>query len=200
MGVSNPNSWQLAYKIGDNDNADPDNCNFDAKDTPRVGIVREAPFMVRIQVKNTGSASEVGVMQLFYNDEESTSGAVMVGAALDGTVQVDSADGLPADNATVNDKTVIEDLSGSYTWQNGMYDDGDGQTSKYSLLVDRFSDLQYCVQLTENAPLGKTYYFFLKSAGGLLNHYDIYAQVQTITGGPKGPLGHPLTGPFRGPI
>ncbi len=200
MAGDRPITTQTSYRIGNNDSGNVDLCSFDALNTKRAGVVKETPFMVRIQLKNTGVLTETGIFQLYYNDENTFIESVQVGALLDGTVQVDSVNGLPVDGVSTYDRTVVEDISNGLSWQYGRYDEVDGQTPGYSLMNDCFTDHQFCVELTANAVPGRTYYFFIKVNGAKINSYANSAQVQTIEGGPKGPLGHPLTGPLRGPI
>ena len=203
MAGGSPNVVQTNYKIGDNDNADPDLCSFDALSTPRANVAKETPFMVRLQVKNTGTGNmgTGSLGELYYNDENVIGGAVQVGTVLDGDVQVDSVDGLPTDGDAVDDKTIIDDLSDapdSLFWLDGKYDDVDAQVGKFTLAIDNFRDLQYCIQFTSLAQNNTTYYFWLIK--NYLDVVDNVAQVQTAPVVPKGVFNHPLNGPFGGPL
>ena len=170
---------QVHWKIGDNDSADPDTCSFDAIDTTRTGQAKTTPFMVRIQVTNTGDAGGSQAWELYYNSSDTTTGAVQVGAALGANVLVDSVGGQPTDGANCDGSTVVYDYSGSYTWQNGEYDEGDGATDKLALGADYYTDFQFSVQFTADAAYSTTYYFFLYFNGGVLDNYSSSAKVAT---------------------
>lgn len=168
---------QVHYKIGNNDNADPDSCSFDTLDTRRGTQPLETPFMVRIQLINAGDGSDRAEVDLYYNDTNNVGTAVQVGVALNGSVQIDSADGLPADGVATNVDDVVFDNTGLWNWQNGIYDDQDGSVGKYELLGIGYTDLQFCVQFTDLAQDGITYYFYIKVGSTVIDTYTKVAQV-----------------------
>ena len=50
-----------------------------------------------------------------------------ISTGFSGTVQVTHVAGQPTDDAVTDVSNKIFDNSGSYTWQDGRYDDGDGE-------------------------------------------------------------------------
>ena len=182
-GPAVPNIEQVHWKIGDNDNADPDGCTFDALDTTRTGQAKSSPFMVRLQITNDGDPALNSIFQLYYNDSDTTTGAVQVGAALDGNVKVDSVLGEPTDQAVTDVSSTVFDNTGSFTWQNGRYDEIDAATEKLLLAENYYTDFQFCVQFTADAANETTYYFFMYEGGVPIQGYNSSAKVTTAVGG-----------------
>jgi hypothetical protein len=154
---------------------------------------------------NNGADQDVSQYQLYYHDEDTAVGAVQVGAELDGNVQVDSFNGTPTDQAPVNDKTVISDQEPTYTWLDGEYDEVDAGVNKFILEADYFTDSQFCVRFTSLAIEEQSYFFFMMRASDVLDGYpaggaEVVVAAAPGEDGPRGPLGHPFHGPFRGPI
>jgi len=176
-GGSGPYLIQDHWAIGDDDNADPDNCTFDTTDTTRTDQAKEENFMIRIQVINDANDSTALQWQLYYNDSDDASTAVQVGTALDSDIQVDSSLGTPAEEAAVGDYDVVFDNTENLTWMDGEYDEIDGGISKFMLEAGKYTDFQFCVQLTELAQDEQTYYFFIRYGGAELDSYQRSAKV-----------------------
>jgi len=171
---------QVHYKIGDNDNANADLCSIDALDTGRVNQALEAPFMIRIQAVQIDVTPTGGEWTLWYNDTDDIDSAVKVGTALDGTIQVDSVNGLPTNEAALVVDDVVNDNTATKTWTNGEYCDQDATTEEIILNEQYYSDFQYCVKFTALAQSEKTYYFYIKIETIELDQYVYVAQVKTI--------------------
>lgn len=168
---SSPNVLQTGWIIGDDDNADPDGCSWDEVNTARTNQAKQENFMVRIQMTNNGGDQDVSQYQLYYNDADTTDGAVQVGAELRGDVHVDSVGGTPLDQAVVNDPEVISDQEPDFTWMDGEYDEVDASLAKFIFEADYFTDSQFCVQFTSLAYDEHSYFFFMMRANDVLDGY-----------------------------
>ena len=176
MGASE--QYQDHFKIGDDDNADPDLCSFDALDTERTGQEKNANFMIRIQVHNAVADSAAAAWNLYYNDEDDPETATKVTTA---STVAKIVDGTPADAVATDDHDVVYDASGSYTWADGEYSESD-DTDKLGLTTDYYTDFQWCVQFDNNAADNTTYYFYVRRADSELDGYSQVAKVKTAEG------------------
>jgi len=197
------NLIQTAGRVGDNDHTDPESCTFDSVGAVRYDQVKLTPFMIRGQVKNAGDLGAGGLWKCYYNDTNNRGTAVQVGAALDGDIQVESVDGLPTDgdNAGTFICGDLTDPPDSLDFQEGKYDEVDASVGKISLSANHFTEHQFCVQFTALAQNDTRYYFWVIPTAGLNDVTGlIRVETEAVASGPKGVLGHPLNGPFRGPV
>lgn len=168
---------QRNYIIGDDDNADPDLCTWDAENTPRIEQIKEANFMLRIQVANDGDAKvDPAIWTFLYNTVNDPDTATQI-TTVSATIAI--SNGTPANLASMDENVCTEQPE---SWINGIYIDTSDSVDK-TMGSNKYFELQCCVQFDDTAEDGQDYYFFMFYNGAKLNGtYDNVAKVTTETG------------------
>lgn len=161
---------QRNYIFAEDDNADPDNCTFDAlENTPRAAQALDINVMVRLQVAEDGGDATLNKeWQLFYNTVDDEDTAVQV-TTLTNPAMVN---GTPADGAAVD----VEKCSAQpEAWMNGLYCESD-ETSKIILGANENTEFQFCIKFTAGAS-GDYYFYIFWNNAKLTGTYDNVAKI-----------------------
>lgn len=160
---------QRNYIFADDDNADPDNCTFDAENTPREAQALDTNVMVRLQVAEDGGDATLSKnWQLFYNTVDNENTATQVTTLTNPAI----VNGTPADAAVVD----VEKCSAQpETWQNGLYSESD-ETGKLLLAANGNTEFQFCIQFTTGAT-GDYYFYLFHDDSKLSGTYDNVAKI-----------------------
>ena len=191
---------QSAFRIctAPGDNADPDNTvvhTWADANVDVTGVVKEAPFFVRIGITVTGDDSANWPYTFYYNTVDDIDTATQIKTDSNVVRIVDDPE-----SAIVNYAETSVSLLGFADVELGQYIDTVNLTEVNKIDQDHTVEMQVCVQFQADADDGTDYYFFVKRDGEVLDKYTEVPKIRTVGDGPKGPLGHPLHGPFRGPI
>jgi hypothetical protein len=176
---------QYSWVIGDNDNATPDSCTWDTEKVKRTGQAKEAPFMIRIRVDETGGNPSLSKNWQLYGYTSDTPGSATLIDTGTTTAWAQIVGGEPTHGAATGDIADLTDPTG--TFQAGEYSESD-ETEKLLLAAGDFTDFQFCLQFTTSATGLATYYFFVRYNDGALNAHtgggaqvEVAASVQTLT-------------------
>lgn len=154
------------WRIGDDDNSDPDSCTWRGScGSSGYTYAKETPFQVRLTVSNTGNKTSGSITwSLYYN---TTDDRTVVGGALQVTTSsnvIRIVSGTPTDGAA----TDTQVCAGTGTRKDGEYNDANDTITNFELTgtdsTAQWSELQFCVQFQSDATADQTYYFFLYPA------------------------------------
>lgn len=157
--MGQPTLDQESWRIGDDDNADPDACTWRGScGSAGYSYPINTPFMVRITVANKGNkTSGSETWSLWRSANAST--PVTPTQVTTSSALVEITGGTPTDGAA----TDAEVCAGTGTRVNGEYNDANDTITGFELLAngeDQCTEFQFCVQFLSGA--SGTYYFYIR--------------------------------------
>ena len=164
---------QRNYRIGADNNADPDLCTWSASDNTPGSYPIGTKAMIRIQVaEDVGNSTANTYWSLYYNTVDNPDTATQVTSITNPKI----SDGTPTDGTATDTRICAEQAE---TWKNGLYSESD-TTGKFALTGNYYTEFQFCIEFTSGAT--GTYYFYLfYNAAKLNGTYDNVVQITVAT-------------------